>query len=94
MKIEYHPGGTVYFLDNKEIADLYYQIKKISFEEFKRLTFQVDDTIKMLLLPVLYIESSNQDIESLINEILEKTYFKLKDYDTISKLIMSHIMDN
>lgn len=48
----------------------------------------------MLLLPVLYIESSNQDIESLINKVLEKTYFKLKDYDIISKLIISHIMDN
>lgn len=80
LKIEFHPGNTVYYVNNKQIACTggEYNIQIFSFTDLLKYTKEKNDNrIFLLLLPLTII--SNQDINSateIISNILKEIFDK------------------
>lgn len=77
LKIEFHPGDTVYFINDKPIACTggHYNIHVIPFKEL--LNPIIDKQIFLLLLPLAVIKNSDkgkaiQIISDVLQEILDK----------------------
>ncbi len=77
LKIEFHPGDTVYFINDKQIACMggHYNIHVIPFKE---LLNGIKDRQKfLLLLPLAVLDNQDQDkaaqiISNALQEIFEK----------------------
>ena len=77
LKIEFHPGDTIYFINDKQIASMggHYNIQVIPFKE---LLNAIKDRQKfLLLLPLAVIDYQDQDkaaqiISNALQEIFEK----------------------
>lgn len=76
LKIEFHPGDTVYFINDKQIACTggHYNIQVIPFKEL--LTSMIDKQMFLLLLPLAVIDNSDKDeaaqiISNVLQEIFE-----------------------
>lgn len=61
--IEFHPGDTIYFIDDDEIGCTgpEYFIHKINWKDFCAYTKELDNREKLLLIPMLKIENSEQE---------------------------------
>ena len=77
LKMEFHPGDTVYFINDKQIACTggHYNIQVIPFKEL--LNFIKDKRIFLLLLPLATVYNSDKEeaiqiISSVLQEIFEK----------------------
>ncbi|WP_315122422.1 Imm19 family immunity protein [uncultured Clostridium sp.] len=94
LYIEFHPGDTMFFLDDNEIGCTgpHYEIHAISWEEFKKHTVKKDVREKLLLLPMVYV-NSNDEIDELKNVLLsglEETFFEKDDYNTICNEVIEN----
>ena len=72
--IQYHPGDTLYFKNQKEIASTgaHYDIHKIAFEDFIKIN-QECGFISILLLPIVRLDESEiPDADALIQAFLAK----------------------
>ena len=72
--IEFHPGDTLYFLNNEEIgctgAD--YSIKKISFSKFMNFSKNLKLREKLLLLPMIKVcKKEKKEAYEMITSILK-----------------------
>ncbi len=77
LKIEFHPGDTVYFINDKQIACTggHYNIQVIPFKEL--LNPIIDKQMFLLLLPLAFINNSNKDeatkiISNVLREIFDQ----------------------
>ena len=77
LKIEFHPGDTVYFINDEQIACTggHYNIQVIPFKEV--LNFIKDRLIFLLLLPLAVIDKQDKDeatqiISNALHEIFDK----------------------
>lgn len=78
LKIEFHPGDTVYFINNKEIACTgpHYQIQIFSFADLVEYVQNgQDDRIFLLLLPLVSIkEEDAEQAEKMIQSVFNKIF--------------------
>lgn len=77
LKIEFHPGDTVYYINDKRIACTggHYIIQMIPFKEL--INFQQDKRIFLLLLPLAVINSLDiDDATRIITNVLQKIFDK------------------
>ena len=77
LKIEFHPGDTVYYINDKQLACTggHYNIQVIPFKEL--LNSIKDKQIFLLLLPLAVIDNQNKDeaiqiISNTLQEIFDK----------------------
>ena len=73
--IEFHAGDTIYYINDEEIGCTgpHYQIKKIDLEEYLNYTDMLDNKIKLLLLPMLKLEKSEEfNIYYILNDIIKE----------------------
>lgn len=81
--VEFYPGDTIFFLNNKKIGCTgpHYEIHKISWSEFNKLLYNVDDReVKfLLLLPMVFIKKEEvEEMEKVITNLITKTPFNMK----------------
>lgn len=77
LKIEFHPGDTVYFINDKQIACTggHYDIQVIPFKEL--LNSIKDRQIFLLLLPLAVIDNQDKDeATQIISNVLQKIFDK------------------
>lgn len=78
LKIEFHPGDTIYFINNKEIACTgpHYQIQIFSFSDLvEYVQNRQDDRIFLLLLPLVSIkEEDTEQAEKMMQSVLNKIF--------------------
>ena len=77
LKIEFHPGDTVYFINDKQIACTggHYDIQVIPFKEL--LNSIKDRQIFLLLLPLAVIDNQDTDeATQIISNVLQKIFDK------------------
>ena len=77
LKIEFHPGDTIYFINDKQIACTggHYNIQVIPFK--KLLTAAIGKQMFLLLLPLAVIDNPDKDeaahiISNALREIFDK----------------------
>ena len=63
FSIEFHPGDTIYYLNDKQIGCTgpSYKIRNISLSKFHEFTNNMDDKYKVFLLPMVKIESTEEE---------------------------------
>lgn len=92
LYIEFHPGDTIFFIDDKEIGCTgpHYLIHKIDWPQFISYTNSLSDDKKMLLLPMLSIRDEERtDLRRTIVEGLKKIkVIKEPDYEIIGNYII------
>lgn len=72
LKIEFHPGDTIYYINDKQIACTgnHYQIQIFPFKDL--LNFKDDKRILLLLLPLVIIDDSDIDTATkVISNVLQ-----------------------
>jgi hypothetical protein len=77
LKIEFRPGDTVYFINDKQIACTggHYDIQVIPFKEL--LNSIKDRQIFLLLLPLAVIDNQDKDeATQIISNVLQKIFDK------------------
>ena len=77
LKIEFHPGDTVYYINNERIACTgpHYIIQVIPFKEL--LNFMEDKRIFLLLLPLATINASDKnEATEIISNALQNIFDK------------------
>ena len=77
LKIEFHPGDTVYYINDKQIACTggHYNIQVIPFK--KLLNSIKDKQVFLLLLPLAVIDSPDKDeATQIISDVLQGIFDK------------------
>ena len=77
LKIEFHPGDTVYYINDNQIACTgpHYIIQKIPFKEL--LNFMEDKRVFLLLLPLAAIDTSDKNESTeIISNVLQNIFDK------------------
>ena len=96
LYIEFHPGDTIFFIDDKEIGCTgpHYLIHKIDWSQFISYTNSLSSDKKMLLLPMLFIRDEERtDLRRTIVEGLKKiNVIKESDYETIGNFIIHNCL--
>lgn len=75
LKIEFHPGDTIYYINDKQIACTgnHYQIQIFPFKDL--LNFKDDKRILLLLLPLVIIDDSDIDTATkVISNVLQEIF--------------------
>ena len=75
LKIEFHPGDTIYYINDKQIACTgnHYQIQNFPFKDL--LNFTDDKRILLLLLPLVIIDDSDIDTATkVISNVLQEIF--------------------
>ena len=91
--IEFHPGDTIYFIDDNEIGCTgpEYVIQKINWTEFCKYTETLSSGEKILLLPMLAFDNEDQELlQQVIYEGLRVTGIKEADFEIICNAIMEN----
>lgn len=91
--IEFHPGDTIYFIDDNEIGCTgpEYVIRKINWTEFCKYTETLSSGEKILLLPMLAFDNEDQELlQQVIYEGLRVTGIKEADFEIICNAIMEN----
>lgn len=89
LKIEFHPGDTVYFMNDKEIACTgpHYHIQIFPFTDLlEYIEVKKDNRLFLLLLPLAYIRK--HDTETAI-KIIENVLSKLFELFFIEQIVNS-----
>lgn len=93
--IEFHPGDTVYFIDDDEIGCTgpEYFIHKINWEDFCAYTKELGSKEKLLLIPMLGIEKGVQEqLKKTVCNGLE--LLPIKEMDSIIYWLRDAIVNN
>ncbi|MCH5345238.1 MAG: immunity protein 19 [Acetatifactor sp.] len=92
LYIEFHPGDTIFFIDNAEIGCIgpHYFIHKIDWPQFISYTNSLSSDQKLLLLPMLAIgDEEREDLRQIIVEGLRMIeVIKESDYEVIENSII------
>lgn len=75
LKIEFHPGDTVYFINNKQIACTggHYNIQVIPFKEL--LNPKINKQIFLLLLPLAVVDNPDKvEAVQIISGVLQEIF--------------------
>lgn len=97
FKIEFHPGDTIYYLNDKKIGCTGpdFMIHNISWEQFKQFTlnFKYVDIIMFLILPMVYISKSETDeFIKFIEEKMPLLPFDKEDSSLISNCMLENLI--
>lgn len=95
LYIEFHPGDTIYFIDDDEIGCTgpHYIVRKINWLDFKKYTCSLSYGEKFLMLPMVYTsEEYKEEFCKLVYECLKATKINECDFDIICKCIVRHCM--
>lgn len=96
LYIEFHPGDTIYFIDNDEIGCIgpHYVIHKIDWSQFISYTSSWSSDKKMLLLPMLAIRDGEREaLRQVIVEGLRLIkIIKEADYEIIENAIIANCL--
>lgn len=94
LYIEFHPGDTIFFIDNDEIGCTgpHYLIHKIDWSKFMSYTNSLSSDKKMLLLPMLAIgNEERENLSHIIAEGLKEIeIIKESDYELIKNCIINN----
>lgn len=95
--IEFHPGDTLYFLNDKKIGctgpDFF--IRKISWTDFECYTRELGCVKKILLLPMVYVyENEKEKLKKCIFNGLKNLYFEEEDFELFYKFILENCLIN
>lgn len=93
--IEFHPGDTIYFVNEKEIGCTgpEYSIHKINWEKFCEYTKTLNVGEKMLLLPMLFIEGEEQkELREMVYEGLKVAKIRENDFESLYNAIMENCL--
>lgn len=96
LMIEFHPGDTIYYLNNIEIGCTgpHYKIHVISWKKLKEIVNQCTNqaVVLQLLLPMVKIyEDEYDEARKIISECLARNCFEFKDNKLIVEFIMAAI---
>lgn len=96
FRIDFHAGDTVYFMDGEEIGCTgpHFILRKISVQDFYSLIDGVEDTrIPLLILPMLALENSEQDIiRKIICDGLNAVGIKKEHINKVADMIVSGLI--
>lgn len=94
LYIEFHPGDTIFFIDDEAIGCTgpHQEIHAISWKEFKKNTVQKDVIEKLLLLPMVYVNSDDEidELKNVLLRGLEETFFEKGDYYSICNEVIEN----
>lgn len=96
LKVEFHPSDTVYLINQKEIActGAHYHIQIFSFTELLEcVENRNDDTLFLLLLPLVYIKKSEVDQAKEVIRSSLHTFFEPPFVDQITDCIIFGYME-
>lgn len=96
LEIEFHPGGTVFYLNEENIGCTgpHFYIHKISLTKLKELVLDTDFVEEkfFLLLPMVFVEENEiEEMTSIISQYLVKLPFKAEDHEIITMCIINDI---
>lgn len=95
LKIEFHPGDTIYFIDNIEIGCTgpEYVVKKISWNNFIELINNLDKKSIFLLLPMAYIKKDDKDmVKKFLMHNIQVLPFKSIHYNMIVSMLLNGLI--
>lgn len=80
LKIEFHPGDIIYFINNKKIGSIgpHWKLQSLPYNTIRELLLQTNGIqLFFLLLPLAMVESKERvSVEKEIQELLEKFFSK------------------
>ena len=101
LYIEFHPGDTVYLIDNNEIGCTgpHYFVHRIAWSDFKKYSENLSDIEKILLLPMVYIkDEEKKELQNIVYNVLNSLELMKEieenDYDIICRCIIAHCTDD
>lgn len=94
LKIEFHPGDILYFIDDEQIGSTgpHYKLRTIPYKEVaKLLSLKNGRQLFLLLLPLVFIEE--EDIQFVREKIIEQTqnYFSKNICEQVSRCIVAEL---
>ena len=96
LTIEFHPGDTIFFIDDDEIGCTgpHYFIRKIDWPAFISHTDSLSSDKKLLLLPMLVIgDDEKEDLRHLIAEGLKTVeIIKESDYEIMENCMIHNCL--
>lgn len=93
--IEFHPGDTIYLLNNLEIASTgpNYRIRVINFSKFIELTKNLDIKSKMFLLPITSVgKKEKNEFGENVRKIIEELDIDNIEEDILVKIIVNNCL--
>lgn len=93
--IEYHPGDIIYYINDIKIGCTgpHYIIRKISWKDYSNYFRDLDNDIKLLFLPMVYITVENiNELCSLVEIGLQKAEVSTKHYELICNCIIENCL--
>lgn len=94
LYIEFHPGDTIYFVDNEEIGCTgpEYFIHKLDWQKFVSYTRSLSNDKKMLLLPMVAIEDGKrEELKQIIIQGLKLIdIINESDYERIGNAVIEN----
>lgn len=96
LYIEFHPGDTIYFVDNEEIGCTgpEYFIHKLDWQKFVSYTRSLSNDKKMLLLPMVAIEDGKrEELKQIIIQGLKLIdIINESDYERIGNAVIENCL--
>ncbi len=95
-RIEFHPGDTIYYLNQEKIGCTgpEFEIQSITWDLYCNLIDGIEDQrIALLLLPILSLDNSNaKEVENTIFSGLKAINLNPDDFEQIASMIISGIL--
>ena len=96
LYIEFHPGDTIYFINDEEIGCTgpEYSIHKLDWQKYVSYTHLLSSDQKLLVLPMLAIKAGEKDgLKQIIGDGLEEIdVIKESDYERICGAIIENCL--
>ena len=96
LYIEFHPGDTIYFINDDEIGSTgpEYFIHKLDWQQFVSYTHDLSSDKKLLLLPMLAINDEDKDgiKQIIVDGLMMIEVVKESDYERICSTIIENCL--